>query len=178
MNLNMKFPLFKSCQTTLKLLRHIFYIINHKNYYQAYWKIHFLIFQHTLRHIYINAYLHTPITTTAARLSKQISLSLDTNHVVTSQFHASQVLWCFLQIKEEMIAGRCRQIPRSESLGKYDCHIEWCNLYTDLIHPFTPPMTPLYVMGNNVKLAQGPCCAWVFCPGSRRPLECVQCSAV
>ena len=48
MNLNMRFPLSKSCQTTLKLLRHVFYIMYHKNYYQAYWKVHFLIFQPTL----------------------------------------------------------------------------------------------------------------------------------
>ena len=48
MNLNMRFPLSKSCQTTPKLLRHVFYIMYHKNYYQAYWKVHFLIFQPTL----------------------------------------------------------------------------------------------------------------------------------
>ena len=44
----MRFPLSKSCQTTLELLRHVFYIMKHKNYYQAYWKVLFLIFQHTL----------------------------------------------------------------------------------------------------------------------------------
>ena len=48
MNLDMRFPLSKSCLTPLKLHRHIFYIIYHKNNYQAYQKVHFKIFQHTL----------------------------------------------------------------------------------------------------------------------------------
>ena len=40
MNLNMRFPLSKSCQMTSKLLRHVFYIMYHKNYYQAYFSTH------------------------------------------------------------------------------------------------------------------------------------------
>ena len=36
MNLNMRFPLPKSCRTPLKLHRHVFYIIYLKNNYQAY----------------------------------------------------------------------------------------------------------------------------------------------
>ena len=50
MNLNMRFPLSKSCQMTPKLPRHVFYVMYHKNRFQAYWKVHFLIFQHTLIH--------------------------------------------------------------------------------------------------------------------------------
>ena len=45
MNLNMRFPLSKSSQTTPKFLRHVFYIMYHKNYYQAYWKVNFFNFQ-------------------------------------------------------------------------------------------------------------------------------------
>jgi len=44
----MRFPLSQICQTTPKLLRQVFYIMYHENHYQAYWKVHFLIFQHTL----------------------------------------------------------------------------------------------------------------------------------
>ena len=50
MNLNMRFPLSKNCPTTPKLHRYVFYIIYHKNNYQAYKKDHFLVFQHTLTH--------------------------------------------------------------------------------------------------------------------------------
>ena len=44
----MRFPLSQICQTTPKLLRQVFYIMYHENYYQAYWKVHFSIFQPTL----------------------------------------------------------------------------------------------------------------------------------
>ena len=48
MKLNMRFPLSKNCQTTPKLLTHVFYIMYHKNYYQVNGKVHFLIVQHPL----------------------------------------------------------------------------------------------------------------------------------
>ena len=48
MNLNIGFPLSKSCQTTPKLHRHVLYIMYHNNFYQAYQKVNFLIFQHIL----------------------------------------------------------------------------------------------------------------------------------